>query len=75
MNQMLTGQVPRGWDAIDKAQLAGAPSGASSPRTSRRPRPQDHERHVRPGRGRGPSYELDLVLFTDFEVVFLSVGY
>ena len=75
MNQMLTGQVPRGWDAIDKAQLAGAVWGIFSTHIA-----PDLARKItsgmsgRAGAG-GPSYELDLVLFTDFSVVSPSPGW
>jgi hypothetical protein len=66
MNEMLTGQVPRGWEAIDKAQLAGAVWGIFSTHIA-----PDLARKITSsvsgstGAG-GPSYELDLVLFTDF---------
>ena len=66
MNEMLTGQVPRGWDAIDKAQLAGAVWGIFSTHIA-----PDLARKITSsvsgGAGAGgPSYQLDLVLFTDF---------
>jgi hypothetical protein len=66
MNEMLTGQVPRGWEAIDKAQLAGAVWGIFSTHIA-----PDLAKKITSsvsgstGAG-GPSYELDLVLFTDF---------
>jgi hypothetical protein len=66
MNQMLTGTVPTGWEAIDKAQLARAVWGIFST-------------HIAPNLARnitkglsvptgpgGVSLELDLVLLTDF---------
>jgi len=66
MNEMLTGQVPRGWEAIDKAQLAGAVWGIFSTHIA-----PDLARKITSsvsgstGAG-GASYQLDLVLFTDF---------
>jgi Domain of unknown function (DUF4157) len=66
LNQIVTGQVPRGWEAIDKAQLAGAVWGIFSTHIA-----PDLARKITSsvsgstGAG-GPSYELDLVLFTDF---------
>ena len=77
MNQMLTGQVPRGWDAIDKAQLAGAVWGIFSTHIA-----PDLARKITSGMSgstgaSGPSYELDLVLFTDFSGggLSFSVGF
>ena len=66
INELLTGQVPRGWDAIDKAQLAGAVWGIFSTHIA-----PDLARKITSGLSGstgagGPSYELDLVLFTDF---------
>ena len=66
LNQQLTGVVPQGWDAIDKGELARAVWGIFS--TTSRP---DLARSITSGltssTGRGgPSYELDLVLFTNF---------
>ena len=65
LNQIVTGQVPRGWEAIDKAQLAGAVWGIFSTHIA-----PDLARKITSsvsakGAG-GLSYELDLVLFTDF---------
>ena len=66
INQRLTGVVPHGWDAIDKAQLARAVWGIFSTNIA-----PDVARRITSGLTRstgtgGPSYELDLVLFSDF---------
>jgi hypothetical protein len=66
INQQLTGTVPRGWDAIDKAQLAQAVWGIFSTNIA-----PDVARSItrgltRPAGPAGISYELDLVLLTDF---------
>lgn len=66
MNQTLTGKVPTGWEATDKGVLAKAAWGIFS-------------NNIAPGlaskitsglststKSGGPSYELDLVLITDF---------
>jgi len=76
LNQLITGQVPRGWDAIDKAQLAGAVWGIFSTHIA-----PDLARKITSGMSGstagGASYELDLVLFTDFSGggLSFSVGY
>jgi hypothetical protein len=65
LNQIVTGQVPRGWEAIDKAQLAGAVWGIFSTHVA----PDLARKITSSVSGKGPaglSYELDLVLFTDF---------
>jgi hypothetical protein len=66
INQMLTGQVPQGWEAIDKAQLASAVWGIFSTHIA----PDLARKITRSVSGStgagGPAYELDLVLFTDF---------
>lgn len=66
LNQQLTGVVPQGWDAIDKGELARAVWGIFSTHLA-----PDLARSITSGltssTGRGgPSYELDLVLFTNF---------
>ena len=66
INQHLTGTVPSGWDAIDKAQLAQAVWGIFSTNIA-----PDVARSItrgltRPAGPAGISYELDLVLLTDF---------
>jgi Domain of unknown function (DUF4157) len=66
INQQLTGNVPRGWDAIDKAQLAQAVWGIFSTNIA-----PDVARSItrgltRPAGPAGISYQLDLVLLTDF---------
>ncbi len=66
MNQQLTGQVPQGWDAIDKGELARAVWGIFSTHLA-----PDVARSITSGLRTptgtgGPSYELDLVLFTNF---------
>ena len=65
INELITGQVPRGWDAIDKAQLAGAVWGVFSTHIA-----PDLAKKITSGLSgttrAGASYELDLVLFTDF---------
>ena len=66
INQRLTGVVPQGWDAIDKAQLARAVWGIFSTNIA-----PDVAQKITSGLTRstgagGPSYELDLVLFSDF---------
>ena len=66
LNQLITGQVPRGWDTIDKAQLASAVWGIFSTHIA-----PDVARRITsglsasPGKG-GPTYQLDLVLLTNF---------
>jgi Domain of unknown function (DUF4157) len=66
MNQQLTGQIPTGWEAIDKGQLARAVWGIFSTHLA-----PDLARSITSGLTTstgtgGPSYELDLVLFTNF---------
>jgi hypothetical protein len=66
MNQMLTGSVPSGWEAIDKAKLASAIWGIFSTHIA-----PDVARSITRGLTvpTGPgrlSLELDLVLLTDF---------
>jgi hypothetical protein len=66
MNQILTGTVPTGWEAIDKAQLARAVWGIFSTRIA-----PDLARNITKGLSvptgpGGASLELDLVLLTDF---------
>ena len=77
INELITGQVPRGWDAIDKAQLAGAVWGVFSTHIA-----PDLAQKITSGLSGsagagGPSYQLDLVLFTDFSGggLSFSVGY
>ena len=65
-NQMLTGTVPSGWEAIDKAQLARAVWGIFSTHIA-----PDLARNITRGLSTptghgGASLELDLVLLTDF---------
>jgi hypothetical protein len=65
LNQIVTGQVPRGWDAVDKAQLAGAVWGIFSTHIA----PDLARKITSSVSAKGPgglSFELDLVLFTDF---------
>ena len=66
MNQMLTGSVPSGWEAIDKAKLASAVWGIFSTHIA-----PDVARNITRGLTvpTGPgrlSLELDMVLLTDF---------
>ena len=66
MNQMLTGTVPSGWEAIDKAKLASAVWGIFSTHIA-----PDVARNITRGLTvpTGPgrlSLELDIVLLTDF---------
>ena len=66
MNQQLTGQIPQGWDAIDKGELARAVWGIFSTHIA-----PDLARSITSGLktptgAGGPSLELDLVLFTNF---------
>ena len=66
INQRLTGVVPQGWDAIDKGELARAVWGIFSTHIA-----PDVARSITSGLtsstgAGGPSYELDLVLFTNF---------
>lgn len=66
MNQILTGTVPTGWEAIDKAKLAQAAWGIFSTHLA-----PDLARKITSGLSTptGPgrtSFELDLVLLTDF---------
>jgi hypothetical protein len=66
MNQMLTGKVPAGWEAIDKAQLARAVWGIFSTHIA-----PDLARSITSGLSvptvpGGVSLELDLILLTDF---------
>ncbi len=66
MNQQLTGVIPTGWEAIDKGQLARAVWGIFSTHLA-----PDLARSITSGLTTstgtgGPSYELDLVLFTNF---------
>jgi len=66
MNQVLSGTVPSGWEAIDKAQLAQAVWGIFSTHIA-----PDVARNITRGLStpHGPgglSYELDAVLLTDF---------
>jgi hypothetical protein len=66
INQMLTGRVPTGWEAIDKAQLARAVWGIFSTHIA-----PDLARNITralsvPTRPGGVSLELDLVLLTNF---------
>jgi hypothetical protein len=66
MDQVLSGTVPSGWDAIDKGQLAQAVWGIFSTHIA-----PDVARNItrglsRPAGPAGLSYELDLVLLTDF---------
>lgn len=66
MNQQLTGEIPQGWEAIDKGELARAVWGIFSTHLA-----PDLARSITSGLttstgAGGPSYELDLVLFTNF---------
>jgi hypothetical protein len=66
MNQILTGTVPTGWEAIDKAKLASAVWGIFSTHIA-----PDLARNITKGLSvptghGGASLELDLVLLTDF---------
>jgi hypothetical protein len=66
MNQTLTGNVPTGWEAIDKAKLAKAVWGIFSTHIA-----PDLARSITSGLSTptgpgGTSYELDMVLLTDF---------
>jgi len=66
MNQQLTGEIPSGWEAIDKGELARAVWGIFSTHIA-----PDLARSITSGLttstgAGGPSYELDLVLFTNF---------
>lgn len=66
MNELLTGEVPTGWEAVDKAKLAKAIWGIFSTNIA-----PDLARSITSGlsTSAGPagiSYELDLVLLTDF---------
>jgi len=66
MNQILTGTVPTGWEAIDKAKLAQAAWGIFSTHLA-----PDLARKITSGLSTptGPgrtSFELDLVLLSDF---------
>jgi hypothetical protein len=66
MNQIITGQVPSAWQALDKGKLAGAVWGIFSTYIA-----PDAARKItsslsgKIGKS-GPSYELDAVLLTDF---------
>jgi hypothetical protein len=65
MNAVLTGKVPQGWEAIDKAQLARAVWGIFSTHLA----PDVAGRITRSLAAKGPagtSYQLDLVLLTNF---------
>lgn len=66
MNQMLTGNVPSGWEAVEKTQLVQAIWGIFSTNIA-----PDLARSITSGLSTpagpaGVSYELDLVLLTDF---------
>lgn len=66
MNAMLTGKVPQGWEAVDKAKLARAVWGIFSTHLA-----PDLARSITSSlssstTAAGPSYQLDLVLFTNF---------
>jgi len=66
ISQTLSGRIPTGWEAVDKAQLAGAIWGIFSTKIA----PDLASRissglSTRSGPGRA-SYELDLVLLSDF---------
>jgi hypothetical protein len=66
MNQMLTGNVPSGWEAVEKTQLVQAIWGIFSTNIA-----PDLARSITSGLSTpaGPAgvyYELDLVLLTDF---------
>lgn len=65
MNQMITGTVPEGWEAVDKAKLAKAVWGIFSTHIA-----PDVARKITSGlstpTASGTSYQLDLVLLTDF---------
>lgn len=66
INQTLTGEVPSGWEAIDKAQLAKVAWSIFSTHLA-----PDVARSITSGLSTptepgGASYELDLVLLTDF---------
>jgi hypothetical protein len=72
MNQMVTGRVPEGWEAVDKSKLARAVWGIFStniaPDVARR---LTNSLSARPAPG-GLRFELDAVLFTDFSGAGLS---
>lgn len=66
MNQVLTGNVPSGWETVDKGQLAKAVWGIFSTNIA-----PDLARSITSGLSTpagpaGVSYELDMVLITDF---------
>ena len=66
MNQVLSGNVPSGWEAVDKGKLAQAIWGIFSTNIA-----PDLARSITSGLSAPPgpagvSYELDLVLLTDF---------
>ncbi|GEM_PF-2538058 len=66
MNQMLTGRLPSTWEAIDKAQLAGALWGIFSTRIAPDLARNITSRLTTPAGRPGASYQLDLVILTDF---------
>jgi hypothetical protein len=66
MNQILTGTVPTGWEAVDKAKLAKAVWGIFSTNIA-----PDLARNITrgltvPAGPGGTSFELDVVILTDF---------
>ena len=66
MSQTLSGRIPTGWEAIDKAQLASAVWGIFSTHIA-----PDVARRITSGLSTpiGPgrtSFELDLVILSDF---------
>ena len=66
INQRLTGVVPQGWDAIDKAELARAVWGIFSTNIAPDVAQKITSGLTRSSGAGGLSYELDLVLFSDF---------
>lgn len=66
MNQMLTGNVPSGWEAVDKTQLARAIWGIFSTNIAPGLANSITSGLSTPAGPAGVSYELDLVLLTDF---------
>lgn len=66
MNQMLTGNVPSGWEAVDKTQLARAIWGIFSTNIAPDLANSITSGLSTPAGPAGISYELDLMLLTDF---------
>jgi hypothetical protein len=66
IHQQLTGTVPSGWDAIDKGQLAQAVWGIFSTHIAPDVAGSITRGLSRPAGPAGLSYELDIVLLTDF---------